>query len=649
MESAAPRRSAYQPEIDGLRTIAVSVVVLDHAGFETFPGGFVGVDVFFVISGFLITRLIVEEQRQTGSFDFGRFYVRRIRRLFPALLSTIALSAVFALLLLTPEQMESFASSATAAVLSLANFRFWRTAGYFDALAETKPLLHTWSLAVEEQYYLLWPAALTLALRHWPTRDVVAAIAMLCVGGLLTAEWWLHLDHAGAFYLLPPRAFELGIGALLVWAVRFRPSSNAGLEVLLAAGVALIAGATLAFTDETPFPGVRSLVPALGAALAIFACPARHTGSVLRSAPFVAIGRISYSLYLLHWPIIVFYGTYVFRDFSATERWGIVAASTVAAALQYRFVEERFRHVRRGSASGATVVAAFATSAALVCILAGVARRSDGWPERIPEERSQPSNAQQYHDIDQRYCTRVNPDRPKELFTCQNHRGKSQDVVLWGDSHAWHLAPGFAKWFPDYNVHVLYSWGCVPQSGFAGYVYRFTRDERTTEACVERNRAILAYFAEAAPTNVVLSGAKRGTPEEIAAATREILASLEAHGHTAVAVGDIIRPGRHLNDCTRIPPYLVSNAALARRCEADRAIVERELRFNAEFGRLVEGLVSFDDFQCPSGTCTFVHRGQLLFRDYHHLNVAGAEYFVGKIRDRLPFRPGVSLDVVAQP
>jgi peptidoglycan/LPS O-acetylase OafA/YrhL len=630
------RSEGYVPEIDGLRTVAVLSVLLYHVGFPL-SGGYVGVDVFFVISGYLITRMIRDEVVATGRFDFLRFYVRRVRRLFPALWVTVAVTGLASALLLSPEQMLRFAASAGAALLSVSNLLFWLEADYFDALASTKPLLHTWSLAVEEQFYLVWPALLLLLFLRLGGRGTVAVLALLCIASVALGEYWIPRDPAAAFYLLPTRIAELGIGALLVWAGRFRPGGGPGLEAMLGLGLGLILYAAASFTEKTPFPGVNALVPCLGAALAIQGCRARRLGAALRWPPVVWLGRISYSLYLVHWPVVVLWGAYLYAPFGPADRWGMIAASVALAALQYHFVEERYRHVTAASVSGPRFLFGAASAAAALGLAAGAVVLSNGLPGRIPEDRFVMSNRDQRHAQRDLYCRSRNPALPAELFTCQNFRGKDRDIVLWGDSHALHLVAGFSEWFPEHNVYVLFMPGCNPQSGFAGYVRRY--GSRETEACIARNRTALERLESMPPTSVVLSSAKGPPPEVIVPPTREIVARLEAAGHRVAVLGDIVVPGRNLVDCASVPAWLVSDARVAARCTVDPATVAEDLAYNDKLEALMSDLdlVALDDVQCPGGACRFFDKGEVLFRDDHHLTLDGSKLFVGAARDRLPF------------
>ncbi len=629
------RASSKILEVDGLRAVAVLAVLFYHAGFPL-PGGYVGVDVFFVISGFLITRLIVGEVADTGRFQFGNFYLRRARRLLPAILCTIGFASVGSFLLLSPAQLEAFGQSAVAAVFSLSNVHFWLQADYFDALAESKPLLHTWTLSVEEQFYLVWPLLLVIALARG-ARLCMSLLVSIVIISTVIAEFWLSVDPAAAFYLLPARAGELAIGALLVWLMPHtsRPPPPAMLEFMLVTGLALIVFAILTFNDDTRFPGLASLVPCLGAALVILGGRARYAGAVLRASIMVGIGRISYSIYLVHWPLMVLYGVYTYAEPSLAESWGLVVASIALGWLQWRQVEERYRYVREDSWSARRFAGGSTVAAALVLVPAAWAASDNGVPERIPTERISETNREIRLAQWRTYCSSLAPEKDETLFTCQNHRGKNADIVIWGDSHALHLVAGFSKWFPDHNIYLPHQSACVAQSGFAGYVRDFNSPE--TRQCVERNERMMEWLEAAPPTNVVISGAKRSSPETMAVATAEILERLDAAGHTAVVIADFIRPGIPLADCVATPRWLVPTLNLSERCSGDAAIADDELAYNESLAELIERVIPINDLQCPRGSCRFFDGDTLLFRDHHHLSIAGSKYFVGRLREDLPF------------
>lgn len=334
--------STYRPDIDGLRAIAVLAVLLHHLEVPGFAGGFVGVDVFFVISGFLITRIIVTEVG-AGTFKFSRFYVRRLRRLLPALLFTLLVTMVFGFLLLTPEHLIALARSGLFSLAWISNFLFYDEVGYFDIESRFKPLLHTWSLSIEEQYYLIWPALLVVLLGRRRKWLPLAGMLTLLVGGFAVSSVWLALDPAGAFFLLPARIFEFAIGGLLVWiAPKYRPSPAAR-EVTTALGLAMIAAAVVLYSPLTPFPGIAALAPCMGAAFVIYGGEARFAGQILRNPASVGIGKISYSLYLIHWPLIIYFEYWKFGAIEPLDQFMLFTLAIAMAWLMFQFIETPFR------------------------------------------------------------------------------------------------------------------------------------------------------------------------------------------------------------------------------------------------------------------------------------------------------------------
>ncbi|MBI4887935.1 MAG: acyltransferase [Acidobacteria bacterium] len=391
-----PGGADYRPDIDGLRALAVLAVVCFHLGVAPARGGYVGVDVFFVISGFLITRLILGDL-QAGTFSLSRFYERRARRLFPALSFTVGCSFLFAVLLFSPQHLKPFGGSAVATMLGVSNVYFWYESGYFDVEAAFKPLLHVWSLCVEEQFYLVWPAFMLLLWRLRSNWFRAGAIAAAGVVSLVLSERALSVDAAASFYLTPFRVVEFAAGALMVWLVARQPTNGLWLEPIALGGLALVAYPVFAYTPATPFPGLHALVPCLGTALLLHAGAARYTGMLLRNAPAVGLGLISYSLYLVHWPIIVFYRYYKFDDLSGREAWALVAVSVAAAFFMYRFIERPFRRRRGVPENRYAPPARFALGCIVLALLligpgAG-AFMSGGWTWRLPKEiRSAVSN-----------------------------------------------------------------------------------------------------------------------------------------------------------------------------------------------------------------------------------------------------------------
>ncbi len=628
-------RVANRPEIDGLRALAIIPVLLFHLNLSIVPGGFVGVDVFFVISGYLITRLIVAELDETGEFRFKEFYLRRVRRLMPAFFSTLSVSFFLSFVLMSNTQFRQFCSSVIAAAFSFSNFYFWMKADYFDAQAATKPLLHTWSLAVEEQFYLVWPAVAVAAFKFLGRNSIKWLLCAILGSSLIIAHIWLLVDAQAAFYLLPARAFELGIGALLVFLPRHMAPRGILAELIAVLGIAMIVVSIVFYSERTPFPGIAALLPCLGAAFFIASENARFASSIFRFSPIVWIGRISYSLYLVHWPVIVFFLMYEYRPPGLLETVVLVCAIFMLAVLQFWFVEERFRYVKLEGHSSRIFIGAVAAWAVLLIIpsLAGEYYKAFDW--RVPSDRLL-RTASMWRQIERRsYCSKFSPEMDKAIFSCQNFRNKKKDLFIWGDSHARHLVAGFSEAFPDYNIYVLYQSGCPAQSGFGTYKKEFGNAQK--QDCINRNVKAMDYFISRPGSNVIITGSKVGSPSSIAKSTNEMIGKLNAAGAKSVMLGDFIRTGTPLVDCMSVPSYLIDDKFISRRCVGLESVQREELEYNAKLKELVPDFVPVDDKQCSAGKCLSIYDGELLFYDDHHLNVPGSIYFVGLIKDRLPF------------
>ena len=443
----------YRREIDGLRALAVLPVILFHAGFEAFSGGFVGVDVFLVISGYLITTIILAELEQ-GKFSIVNFYERRARRILPALFLVMLVCIPFAWFWLSPSDMKDFSKSLVAVSVFASNILFWRESGYFDTAAELKPLLHTWSLAVEEQYYVLFPLFLMLFWRLGK-RWILVTLGLVFVASLALAQWGAYAHPAAAFFLLPTRGWELLIGAFAAFYLSKanRKEFGKGLsEVSGWLGVALIMYSVFAYSKTTPFPGFYALVPTIGTVLIIlFATQKTTVGKFVGNKTFVGIGLISYSAYLWHQPLFAFARH---KGFSDGSEYIFLALSTLAllfAFLSWKYVESPFRSRRVVGRKG---VFGFAFGVTTFLILIGSAGFVSNGFERLmlkykvsEIERAQveliysATNYDIYKEMATKDChiwVRNTRLIESEVFErCRNRYGKA--VVVLGDSHAMNL------------------------------------------------------------------------------------------------------------------------------------------------------------------------------------------------------------------
>jgi peptidoglycan/LPS O-acetylase OafA/YrhL len=372
----------YRPDVDGLRAVAVLSVLLFHARVPGFSGGFVGVDVFCVISGFLITSITVREIKD-GSFSLAAFYERRARRILPALFVTVLVSWMAAALLYMPPEFASFSASVAATATFVSNIVFWNQSGYFAGPAEIKPLLHVWSLAVEEQYYLLFPPALMVFARRG-RNAAFGFIGIVFLISFAVGVWATIRAPGAAFYLTPARAWELMLGAMLAFDGIPGIGGDRIANCAGVLGLGMIAWAVAAFSSATPFPGWNAAIPCVGTALLLHSGGSGRTvtARLLRIKPLVFVGLISYSLYLFHWPLLA-----VARYFwiAPLPPWAgpvLLGIAGVAAALSWRFVEQPFRARSRITRRQVFSAGAVASAVAITAGLGGYL--SDGIPARFP-------------------------------------------------------------------------------------------------------------------------------------------------------------------------------------------------------------------------------------------------------------------------
>jgi peptidoglycan/LPS O-acetylase OafA/YrhL len=451
LDSGAPSGERYRPDIDGLRAVAVLSVVLFHAGFDRFSGGFVGVDIFFVISGFLITR-IIRDGVSHGTFSFAKFYVRRMRRLFPALFATVALSFAAGAVLFAPDLFKSFGASSVAALLSFANVYFWLDSGYFDAANSLKPLVHTWSLSVEEQFYLVWPAIMVIAYRWRAAWHVLAALLLASIiGGIALRD-----EPSAVFYLMPFRVYELAIGGLMVFVVDRVVVPSAARELALLVAFALMGFAILTFNDQTPFP-VTGLVPCLGAAIVILCGDARILGFVLRNRLSVGIGLISYSIYLVHWPLVAFYRYAVHDVLYRFDRIAMVVLALIGGFAMNRLVENRYRYARPTSWRPSRFALACGALAGVVVIL-GLNVQGTGWTWRLGDREAAYLNIRDLYGGAE--CLETGGIGLDAISLPRCETGAGEPLIVIGDSHALAYFSGMAAHLPDRRLIFFESSAC---------------------------------------------------------------------------------------------------------------------------------------------------------------------------------------------
>jgi hypothetical protein len=458
----------------------------------------------------------------------------------------------------------------------------------------------------------------------------------LILGG--KAPTWLKEPVSAAFYLTPFRIFEFAIGALMVWVIKLQPSRVILNEVLLLFGLSIILYAAVTLNEESPFPYFNALVPCVGTAFVIHSGSAPLGGLLLRNRIAVGLGVISYSVYLLHWPLIVFWTYVKFDALNTSEKLSLCLVTVFGAALMYRFVEQPFRKPPVTTWRPRYVAAASLIAACALAIPATGMWLGSGLHWRLPDDRATASSGALRRVELERYCKNWHPSLPRDLVTCQNYRGALNNIFVWGDSHAQHLIAGLSESYPNHNAYVLYMTSCVPQSGFANYE-RGYRDPTQQARCVERNRRAMEFFAAHPASTIILSNEKLGTPDVMATTTRLLLGELRGLGHNAFALADFIRPARDLRSCRRVPAWLLPDDLLSARCAADPAAEKVEISYNRELAALLGAdFIDIAAAQCPYGDCIFVANGQLLFREAHHLTSYGAALFIDRLRPYLPIK-----------
>lgn len=531
----------YRPEIDGLRALAVVAVVLFHAGFGC-PGGYVGVDVFFVISGFLITSLIWKDL-ESGCFTFAHFWERRARRIVPALVVVTLATMLAGWYWLLPQDFENLGRACASQAVFAANIHYWLDSGYFAGAAEEKPLLHTWSLAVEEQFYLVVPFLFWAMFRFARTRTRTAVISILASGfalSLAASIYGVARSPSATFYLLPTRAWELLLGSLVTVlpAVVFMQRRRGSREILALAGCALILGPVFFYTRETRFPGLAALPPCLGTALLIWANSRSENraptaiGALLSLRPVVFVGLISYSLYLWHWPFLVF-GRYLALSPLSTElRMVLIGFGLVFAILSWKYVETPFRE-RRVGGSRKSILAFAGGGLTLVLACGLLCMKMHGFPQRFPLQAQEFANAKDDASLIRQVTIEdVLADKLEPIGI--RNATVPPTVLVWGDSHAMAAVPAVDAFLEEKGLAGRAAMHAATPPVLDWYVWS---KNGLKEESIAYNDAILAYIQSHKISDVILiaywhiySQNEQGDPPRFNASLVETVRRLVAIG-----------------------------------------------------------------------------------------------------------------------
>lgn len=624
----------YRREIDGLRALAVIPVILFHAGIGVFSGGYVGVDIFFVISGYLITGILWADLNR-GNFLIKRFYERRMRRILPALFMVVAICSPFAYLILLPIDLDNFFLSVAAVPMFISNIFFWRESSYFATNAELSPLLHTWSLSLEEQFYILFPLFFMLIWRLGKRR-IIILLALVWFTSLSLAEWGAINKPAATFYLLPTRAWELVTGSILAMVLHQREMVYNKIDELFSlAGLILIFYSIFTFNKSTPFPSVYTLVPVLGTTLIIISAkPQTLVGRFLSNPFLVGIGLISYSAYLWHHPLFAFAKYENVSDLDVNTVILLCFLTLVLAYLSWRYIETPFRH--QVVAPSKRIFTYAVTSSVLIFSIGGVGHAFSGIISSFWSN--------EYSELVYRMRGNYGLSNECDFFylnslSCQT--SNDPEILLWGDSYAMHLAPGIIASKPGIKLIQATVSQCAPIPGIAP-----AKAVHGAKNCIDNNDQVIELIKTSKSLKyVVLSSIDFHNSQYLTLITKEgkILQTAENSNEAFLNLLDFIlslgiKPvifapppsnGDDIGSCL-IRTHMKNNNYNA--CDFIFDEFNDYQKSVREFLKQIEKkyyVIWFDDGICSDKICRVQSDSVFFYRDHGHLSIEGS-VFLGK-------------------
>lgn len=617
----------YYSAIDGLRAIAVGLVLLYHAGFNFAKGGFIGVDVFFVISGFLITGLIARNI-EANTWSFGKFYLRRIARLMPALLVTVLATLIAGYFILAPDDLARLGRTSLYAAMSVSNFFFWQEAGYFDQTATTKPLLHTWSLGVEEQFYLVWPAIVFLLMTWRGKAGAAIGLAALGIFSLIAAARIEQGNPDAVFFMMPFRTYQFALGGLLALLIALRATNSRN----IAGYFCLIILFAVAFTggDDKSY-WLMAVIPALAAAVFIWSAEAPLVKTLFASGPFRWVGQRSYSIYLVHWPIMVLWPMATDFDLSPIEGTLGIVVSIVAGAILHGVVEKPFRFKRNVTAIERGRSLAFTAAVFVACTFVGAHYWAlSGFPQRVPEE------VQQYTSLKTEWANRLTAVRAGvcnlsdeaaeaqySVEKCASPPIGKPAYMIIGDSYA----AGASMILPEAYNEVYFGQFSMPGCHIRAPNVLLPQPKRPwCERFYERayDLAVKNGF-----DGVVISAAWGAERRKTA---NELVRWAKQNNLDIVLLSD--RPRFR----ERVPAIVASSMSIKqaekRLGKAENLVFKKwAYDMEADFGDVVK-VVNMHKVMCDDHCMVFSDAGELLYLDSSHISREGAEWFGRRLRDQ---------------
>ena len=633
IESASASSFKYRPDVDGLRALAVLPVLLYHAQLGC-TGGFVGVDVFFVISGYVISSLILKEVA-VGTFSMVNFWERRIRRIMPALSLVVAAVLAAGWLFYLPEDFIFLGKSVMAQTVMIANFFFWKGGtNYFDHGTDTKSLLHTWSLAVEEQFYLLFPLLLVFVLRSKPLSWWRWILGITIVSLIISVVCsYSHNNHRSGFYLLPSRAWELLIGALVAAGRGRLMTTRKTAEISGFLGLGLIVWSVFVYTANTRFPGLGALPPCLGTALIIASSDARVSivGRLLSFRPFVLLGLVSYPLYLWHWPLLIWAKYLTGYELSTATRIGLLLGSLVLAVLSYKLVETPFRQ-RRWLGERSRIFKFAGITLGVFLAMGFAVYFYKGFPARFPAQALTFANARNSLGFqDQIDLKRAKASSFTELGAADTT--KPIHVLVWGDSHAKAIAPALDTLCKEFSQR-----GVMSAYGATAPVLNFisTNPGALREDSPKVAELVVAFVAAQHIRNVVIT-AKWDTYPDTAEFKNDLIETVRTlmkSGARVHVLKDVPKPGFD------VPRIAALKALRGIDLEALGTTQEQHQKYEAALKPTFEELAKMgatvmdasDIFLTSRGNYRIIKDGKLLYFDSNHLTLEGADLLVPMFR-----------------
>lgn len=650
----------YRKDIDGLRSLAILPVMFNHSDLSIAPGGFVGVDIFFVISGFLITGVLVRDI-DNDRFSIVSFYERRIRRIVPALVVLLIACLAVGWLILLPGEYEDLSKSTFAVLLFSSNIWFWREAGdYFAEAVTTAPLLHTWSLAVEEQFYLFFPLLLLLlAKRSYRTR--IWVIGLISIASFILSLALTNLHPTANFYLLPTRIWELGLGALI--AIGVVPASKSSIvnDTISVTGITAIVLSVALINEKMPFPGLTAVPPCLGAAAILWSGQRGDTmgGKLLSSSLLVWFGLISYSLYLWHWPVFV-----TARIISGNSLLGLpmalfcIVLSVILGWLSWRFIERPFRNTQHGIWIPRARIFKTATLAiGSIMLVCGLVLVSGGASRRIPDTVNALLLEAKYRTELENRCMSIEIGDPPCLI---GPATKNLSFVVWGDSHAGAMLSGFESVLSDTDQSAV----AFTKSACPPLPQLWRVDQGIRHHCDLHNADVLRQINSDFPNSTIIlvarwalatqsvraegeaganavfarSGEQPRTSEENAALVHESLDRLVSHlhadGHKVIIFAGIPEQGKDINKLVarsallggdgqeHIKGWTTRDSYNQRNSKAMPIFQHVSKQYGSQ-------IINVRDIMCTQ-VCAVSENGKLLYRDDNHLSNFGAHLLIAQ-------------------